>query len=133
MRSVTFPSTSYATATLMVSIVSSTSAFIMMSWSTPLTITANLRATRSSQPVLLGLPVVAPYSNPSFLSNSPVSLSCSVGNGPLPTLVQYALNIPETVPIFEGATPSPVHAPAHVVFEDVTKGYDPKSMSRSEP
>ena len=62
----------------------------------------------------------------------PSSLKSSVGNGPLPTLVQYALNIPKTSPIRRGAIPKPVHAPAHTVFEDVTNGYDPKSISSND-
>ena len=32
-----------------------------------------------------------------------------------------------------GETPSPVQAPAQIVFDEVTKGYDPKSMSNKDP
>lgn len=32
-----------------------------------------------------------------------------------------------------GATPRPVQTPAVTVFDDVTKGYDPKSTSSSVP
>jgi len=39
------------------------------------------------------------------------------------------LKIPKTSPILFGAIPNPVHAPAAVVFEEVTKGYVPKSTS----
>ena len=53
---------------------------------------------------------------------STVSSSSSVGKGPLPTRVQYALKIPITFPILLGAIPKPVQAPAHIVLEDVTKG-----------
>ena len=51
---------------------------------------------------------------------SPISSLSSVGNGPLPTLVVYALKIPKTLFILFGAIPRPVQAPAAVVFEDVT-------------
>ena len=54
--------------------------------------------------------------------NSPTSLNNSVGNGPLPTLVQYALKIPMTSLILLGAIPKPVQAPADIVLEEVTKG-----------
>ena len=64
---------------------------------------------------------------------APVSSNNSVGNGPLPTRVQYALKIPNTSPILLGATPRPEHAPAQIVFEDVTNGYDPKSTSNNVP
>jgi len=43
------------------------------------------------------------------------------------------LNIPKTSPTFFGDTPSPVQAPADIVLEDVTKGYDPKSTSSIVP
>ena len=64
---------------------------------------------------------------------APVSSNNSVGNGPAPTRVQYALKIPNTSPILFGAMPKPVHAPAQTVFEEVTKGYEPKSTSSSDP
>src|SRR3954471_23099513 len=94
---------------------------------------ANLKATRSIHPHLLGLPVVAPNSLPVFLSSSPVSSSSSVGNGPPPTLVQYALLTPKTCFIFCGATPKPVQTPAEIVLDEVTKGNVPKSISSILP
>src|SRR5262245_31089837 len=57
------------------------------------------------------------------------TFSCSVGNGPPPTLVVYALITPITVPIALGGIPSPVHTPPIVVAEEVTNGYVPKSRS----
>ena len=51
---------------------------------------------------------------------SPTSLSSSDGKGPLPTLVQYALNIPITSPILLGATPKTVQVPAVIVLDYVT-------------
>ena len=69
-----------------------------------------------------GPPVVAPNSWPAARRASPVSSCSSVGNGPEPTRVQYALKMPMTSPMRVGATPSPVQAPAAVVVELVTKG-----------
>ena len=51
-------------------------------------------ATRSNQPHLLTLPVVAPSSLPIDCNFLPLSSKSSVGNGPPPTLVTYALKIP---------------------------------------
>ena len=48
---------------------------------------ARRNAAASNHPQRLGRPVVAPYSEPLLRNNSPVELSCSVGNGPEPTLV----------------------------------------------
>ncbi len=76
----------------------------------------------SIQPHLLGRPVVDPNSFPIFLNLSPISSNNSDGNGPLPTLVEYALKIPNTSPILFGAIPSPVQAPAVIVLDEVTKG-----------
>ena len=87
----------------------------------------------SIQPHLLGRPVVDPNSFPTFASLLPVSSNNLDGNGPLPTLVQYALKIPNTSPILLGAIPNPVQAPAVIVFEDVTNGYEPKSISNNVP
>ena len=80
-----------------------------------------------------GLPVVAPNSPPVVRSASPISLHCSVGNGPLPTRVLYALTTP-TIELTEvGGTPSPVQAPPLVGLDDVTNGYVPKSTSSKAP
>ena len=87
----------------------------------------------SIQPHLLALPVVAPNSLPTLPKCSPISSLSSVGKGPLPTLVQYALKIPKTSLILLGAMPSPVQAPAVIVLDEVTKGYDPKSISNKVP
>ncbi len=66
--------------------------------------------------------MVTPTSPPIFLSASPSASNNSVGNGPLPTRVVYALRIPITRVIFVGPIPDPVDAPPAVGFEDVTKG-----------
>src|SRR5207248_5163150 len=69
-----------------------------------------------------GRPVTAPNSFPrsrtSFASRSGIS----VGNGPPPTLVVYALEIPSTCLIFVGGTPTPVAAPPEVALDEVTNG-----------
>src|SRR5690606_17556864 len=94
---------------------------------------AYLSATRSNHPQRLARPVTEPNSLPTFAIVDPTSSKSSVGNGPLPTRVVYALNIPNTSLTLFGAIPKPVHAPAAVVFDDVTNGYVPKSISRSDP
>ena len=48
--------------------------------------------------------------------------SNSVGKGPLPTLVQYALTTPTTLSMDVGGIPKPVQAPPEVGLELVTKG-----------
>ena len=110
-----------------------TSDFIIFNSVTPLIWIEYFNATRSNHPHRLSLPVVAPYSCPIFLILSPIESNSSVGKGPEPTLVVYALNIPLILLILLGGTPSPEHAPAEVVFEEVTYGYVPKSISRREP
>src|SRR6266704_3499887 len=57
----------------------------------------------------------------------------SVGNGPSPTRVVYAFITPTTRSIRCGGTPEPVQAPPAVVFDEVTNGYVPWSMSRNVP
>lgn len=49
-----------------------------------------------------------------------MSLVNSVGNGPSPTRVVYALTIPMTVSIAYGGTPKPVHTPPTLVLDAVT-------------
>ena len=86
----------------------------MINSSTPFNIQVYRRATKSNHPVLLGLPVVAPNSFPCFRNHSPSSPKSSVGNGPEPTRVQYALKIPYTLPICLGAIPNPLQTPESV-------------------
>src|SRR5438067_2305871 len=80
-----------------------------------------------------GTPSNSAYSLPRARSRSPVESSISLGNGPLPTRVQYALVIPITVSMAVGATPVPVTAPPEVALEEVTKGYVLWSMSSIVP
>ena len=46
----------------------------------------------------------------------------SVGNGPAPTRVTYALATPTTRSMWRGPTPAPGHAPPAMGFDDVTNG-----------
>src|SRR5450756_1129003 len=64
---------------------------------------------------------------------TPVSSKSSVGNGASPTRVVYVLATPITWSMRVGPTPVPVHAAPAIGLLLVTKGYVPKSMSRSAP
>ena len=97
----------------------------------PLRRLAYFNVTRSNHPHLLGRPVVVPYSCPSSRILSPVASRSSVTYGPSPTRLEYALMTPYTFPISEAERPVPVRMPPIVGFDDVTYGYEPKSMSRS--
>src|SRR5690606_10359304 len=123
----------YAVHTFKVSKPERTSPFIIINLVTPLTWQAYFNATKSSQPQRLGRPVTAPNSFPTLAIFKPTSSNNSVGNGPEPTRVVYALKIPYTSPIWLGATPKPVQAPAAVVLLDVTNGLVPKSICNKEP
>src|ERR1700716_2195873 len=87
--------------------------------------------TASNQPHRLRRPVVTPTSPPVLLRYSPNWSNSSVGNGPDPTRVVYALRMPNTVVMRVGPIPEPTHAPPAVGFDDVTKGYVPWSTSSS--
>ena len=52
---------------------------------------------------------------------------------PAPTLVTYALAIPQISSMSFGPTPAPMQADAAIGFDEVTKGYVPWSMSSSTP
>lgn len=59
-----------------------------------------------------------------------INTSCnSVGKGPSPTRVVYALTTPRTSPIVCGGIPRPVITPPIEQLLLVTYGYVPKSMS----
>ena len=100
--------------------VSSTSALVIHKLSTEFIKIAFFKATRSSHPHLLGLPVVAPNSFPRLAISSPSSSKSSVINGPSPTLVAYALTIPITLLICFGPIPRPDETPPIVVLDEVT-------------
>ena len=67
----------------------------------------------------------APYSCPLSRSRLPSSPVSSVGSGPSPTRVVYALTTPSTTPTARGGTPSPVQTPPTEAFDEVTNGYVP--------
>lgn len=61
------------------------------------------------------------------------TLICSVGKAPIPTRVVYAFTTPYTSPTCWGGTPSPVHTPPTVQFDEVTKGYVPARKTKHNP
>src|SRR3954447_24412570 len=110
-----------------------TSSLVMTSAVMELMRAAYFRATRSSQPVRRGRPVVVPNSPPRSRISAPTSSSSSVGNGPAPTRVVYAFAIPQTSSMSRGPTPAPPQAAPATGFDEVTNGYVPWSMSSSAP
>ena len=61
-----------------------------------------------------------PNSLPTRRIRSPTALSCSVGNGPPPTRVVYALTTPIQRSIFRVGMPDPAAIPAALLLELVT-------------
>src|SRR5438874_4125229 len=104
---------------------SSTSSLVSASASRPFTRTAYRTATASYHPQRRGRPVTAPNSCPDSRSRLPSSPVNSVGNGPSPTRVVYALATPITPSMDRGGPPRPVHTPPVVAFDEVTYGYVP--------
>ena len=92
---------------------------------TPLSSTAYLSQTKSSQPQRRGLPVDVPYSCPSSRIVAPILLVNSVGKGPSPTLEVYAFIIPYTELTFVGPTPAAAAKPDDMHDDEVTSGYVP--------
>ena len=78
--------------------------------------------TASNQPQRRLRPVVTPNSPPVLRRYSPSASKSSVGNGPEPTRVVYALRIPITRPMRVGPIPEPAAAPPAVGLDDVTNG-----------
>src|SRR3989344_4189656 len=106
----------YATQIFNFSIVVNISSFVNATESITLIITAYFPTNASNHPILLGLPVVAPNSFPIFWIFWPTVFVISVGKGPLPTLVLYALQTPITLCTFFGGIPRPVQTPPVVQF-----------------
>src|SRR5512134_405185 len=102
-----------------------TSSFVSATPESPFRRAAYRTTGASNQPQRRGRPVVEPYSFPRSRMSCPSSSNSSVGNGPPPTRVAYALETPVTALILVGATPEPVHSPPAVVFEEGTNGYVP--------
>src|SRR4051812_12689266 len=95
----------------------------------PLIRTAYRPTTASNQPQRRSRPVVVPYSTPTSRRWAPLASNSSVGNGPAPTRVVYALITPMTWEIRVGGMPEPTHAPPAVGLDEVTNGYVPWSTS----
>src|SRR5512143_3547596 len=95
----------------------------------PLTRAEYFSATRSSQPVRRGRPVVDPNSSHGFApvprKRPPISSNHSVGKGPAPTREQNAFATPMTRFTCFGPTPRLVKTPPVIVDELVTYGYVP--------
>src|SRR5205823_11883287 len=122
ISSVSPPFILYATQTGISAKSSSTSSLVTTSHEVPLIIPEYASSGRSSQPQRRGRPVTAPNSLPRLRILSPAESNSSVGNGPSPTRVQYALLTPITESIVLGATPVPITAPPEVALDEVTKG-----------
>src|SRR5207237_2408410 len=93
----------------------------------PLTRAEYRAATASNQPQRRGRPVTVPYSRPVRRMRSPTASFSSVGNGPRPTRVVYALITPTTRSSRRAGTPEPLQTPAGELLELVTYGYVPWS------
>src|SRR5436190_10353554 len=131
MSSTRSPSTSYATQTGTFSMPLNTSSLVTTRSVSPFTRAAYRPTTASNQPQRRSRPVVVPYSAPTLSRCWPLPSNSSVGNGPEPTRVLYALMTPMTWVIRVGGTPVPTQAPPAVGLDDVTNGYGPWSMSSS--
>ena len=79
-------------------------------------------STASNQPQRRWRPVTVPNSCPRSPRRRPTSSSSSVGNGPEPTRVVYALTMPSTKPAALGPSPLPLATVPLTVFELVTNG-----------
>jgi hypothetical protein len=88
----------------------------------PFTRVAYRAITASNHPQRRSRPVVTPTSPPVLRRYSPHSSCSSVGNGPEPTRVVYALRMPSTAPIAVGPMPAPTAAPPAVGLDEVTYG-----------
>src|SRR5712671_5453317 len=93
--------------------------------STPLSRVVYRSATASSQPQRRGRRVTVPYSLPRSRRYWPVGLSCSVGNGPPPTRVEYAFTTPMICSMYFIGTPDPLEMPTPELLLLVTNGYVP--------
>lgn len=91
----------------------------------PFTIFVYFNRAKSNQPHRRFRLVVTPISAPFVCRNSPTSFSCSVGKGPSPTRVVYALTTPMISPIACGGNPKPVRTPPILQLLLVTYGYVP--------
>src|SRR5262245_5365456 len=110
-----------------------TSSNMMLIDVTPLSRLVYRTATTSSQPQRRGRLVTVPYSLPRSRKRWPRGLSNSVGKGPPPTRVEYALTTPMIRPICRAGTPEPLEMPTPELLLLVTNGYVPWSTSNNAP
>src|SRR5579859_970646 len=129
MSSYRTPSTRYPTQIGTFGSPESTSSLVTTRSVIPFTRTAYRPTTASNQPQRRGRPVVVPNSAPTLVRCAPLSSNSSVGKGPEPTRVVYALMTPITWEIRVGGMPEPTQAPPAVGLEEVTNGYVPWSTS----
>src|SRR5699024_12391199 len=85
--------------------------------------------TESYQPQRRVRPVLTPTSPPVVWRYSHHLSKSSVGNGPAPTRVVYALIMPSEWVMRVGPMPEPTDAPPAVGLEEVTNGQVPWSTS----
>lgn len=93
-----------------------TSSFVSAISVTPEMVVVCFATTRSSHPQRRGLLVVVPYSCPCFCKCSPFWSVSSVGSGPSPTLVVYALRMPIVLLMCCGGMPDPIDAPPELTW-----------------
>src|SRR5438132_12433931 len=113
------PAQRYAVQMSIRSRPSSTSSLVSANASRPLIRTPYRTATASYQPHRRGRPVTAPYSLPLSRNRLPNSPRSSVGSGPSPTRVVYALPTPSTPLMARGPTPNPAHTPPIDALDEV--------------
>src|SRR6185295_9541322 len=124
------PLTSYAVQIFSSGSLLRTSSSITAIESTPLSRAVYRTATASNQPQRRGRRVTVPYSLPRSRRCWPISLSCSVGNGPPPTRVEYAFTTPSVDWTAQPGTPVPTESPVPQL-DEVTNGKVPWSRSSS--
>lgn len=108
--------------------VSNMSNFVRQIAVYPFIIEVYFNNTKSNHPHLRFRFVVTPISPPRVCNRSPISWTSSVGNGPSPTRVVYALTTPMTSPMVCGGKPKPVKTPPILQLLLVTYGYVPEIM-----
>src|SRR2546425_3641650 len=121
MSSTRCPSTSYPTQIGTFGSPESTSSLVTTRSVMPFTRTAYRPTTASNQPQRRARPGVVPNSAPTFDRCAPFSSNSSVGNGPEPTRVVYALITPITWEMRVGGIPEPTQAPPAGGVDEGTK------------
>src|SRR5260370_40844884 len=110
-----------------VSHASSTSGLVSAMLAKPLMRAAYRSAIASTHPQRRGRPVTDPNSLPRIRSSSAAGPFSSVGNGPSPTPVVDAFEMPSPPRILVGGTPVALDAPPAALFDDGMNGQVPGS------